>query len=157
MTSAVAIQATFSDVKNIRGRKVVQLVFEIPIEQADHALSVLGGLPRSDSERWFGIVALAGKQKEPIVPEKKRTPFNEMPLPQQVAMRCTDPNFQRFLNETGGTIIEIGSESATEAAAQYVRAHCKVSSRREIKPQTEAARLYKQLDDDYFGWQRGLR
>ena len=36
-----AIKATFSDFKLIKGRKVAQLIFEVPIEATDAALAAL--------------------------------------------------------------------------------------------------------------------
>jgi hypothetical protein len=41
-----ATQGTFSDFRLIKGRKVCQIVIEVPIEQADQALAALGGLPQ---------------------------------------------------------------------------------------------------------------
>lgn len=52
------ICASFSDFKLIKGRKVCQLVCEVPLEQADAALIALGGLPNPHAERWVGIVPL---------------------------------------------------------------------------------------------------
>ena len=37
-----ALTADFCNLKNIQGRKTVQLIFEIPIEQAEKACMVLG-------------------------------------------------------------------------------------------------------------------
>ncbi len=37
------ICATFSDFRLVKGRKVCQLVCEVPLEQADAALAALGG------------------------------------------------------------------------------------------------------------------
>ena len=54
-----AIRATYSDVKLVKTRKVFQLIFEVPIEDADNALRVLGGLPRPAAERWVGIAPSA--------------------------------------------------------------------------------------------------
>ena len=50
-----AFQATYSDWKLIRTRKVVQIVLEVPIEAADHAYKVLGGMPNPASEIWVGV------------------------------------------------------------------------------------------------------
>lgn len=52
------ICATFSDFRLVKGRKVCQLVCEVPLEQADAALAALGGLPNPHAERWVGIVPL---------------------------------------------------------------------------------------------------
>lgn len=56
-----AISATFSDFRIVKGRKVAQLIFETPLEAADEALRMLGGLPRPDAERWVGIAPLKAK------------------------------------------------------------------------------------------------
>ena len=37
-----ALTADFCNLKNIQGRKVVQLIFEIPLEQAEKACMILG-------------------------------------------------------------------------------------------------------------------
>jgi hypothetical protein len=58
MSAPAAIKATFADFRIIKTRKLAQFVFELPIEQADAALVALGGLPRSDAERWAAIALL---------------------------------------------------------------------------------------------------
>jgi hypothetical protein len=56
--TAAAFEATFSDFKIIRGRKVAQVVLEVPLEAADTALRVLGGVPRPDAECWVAVARL---------------------------------------------------------------------------------------------------
>lgn len=53
-----AFQATYSDWKLIRTRRVVQIVLEVPVEQADQAYKVLGGMPLSGEETWVGVARL---------------------------------------------------------------------------------------------------
>lgn len=53
-----AFTATFSDWKVIKTRGAVQLVFERPIEKADEAYQVLGGMPIAAQERWCAIARL---------------------------------------------------------------------------------------------------
>jgi hypothetical protein len=53
-----AFRAAYADLKVIRTRQMVQLVFEVPIGEFDAAYEVLGGLPDSATERWFGIAAI---------------------------------------------------------------------------------------------------
>ena len=59
MTSAAAFQATFSDWKLIKTRKVVQVVLEIPLEGADVAYQALGGMPDPAKEIWVASTSLA--------------------------------------------------------------------------------------------------
>lgn len=152
MTQAKPIKATFADFKIIRGRKVAQLCFEVPLEAADEALGSLGGLPRPDSEKWFGIVAL-DLSKPASEPEKARTPFRDLPPAQQAAMRCNEPDFQRFMGSRG----DGGFEVSKDAATFMVRDYCGVVSRGDLNADPLAAARWRALDTDYFAWQRGAR
>lgn len=58
MDTPAAFSATYSDLKLIKTRKVVQFVFEVPLEAAEHAMNVLGGMPSPMSEKWFAIARL---------------------------------------------------------------------------------------------------
>lgn len=62
MSEPAAFSATYSDWKIVKGRKVVQIVFEVPVEAAGHAYNVLDGMPRFGAEKWFGIARL---EKQP--------------------------------------------------------------------------------------------
>ena len=57
MQNPAAIKATYCNVKNIAGRKVVQLIFEIPVEQAGLAYNSLGW-PSPADPRWVAIALL---------------------------------------------------------------------------------------------------
>lgn len=56
--TAAAFSATFADWKLIKTRKCVQIVFEVPLEAADAAYQVLGGMPDPGVSEWFGIAKL---------------------------------------------------------------------------------------------------
>ena len=49
MDDKAVITGTYSDLKIIKTRKVVQVIIECPIEQFEHIVKVVGG-PRSDQE-----------------------------------------------------------------------------------------------------------
>src|SRR6185312_3523839 len=66
--SASAFKATYSDWKLVRTRQVIQIVFEVPLADADNAYEILGGMPNSSKERWFGIAAI----REGIPAKSKR-------------------------------------------------------------------------------------
>ena len=53
-----AFSASYSDWRIVKGRKVVQIILEVPIEAADHAYNVLGGMPKFGAEQWFAIARL---------------------------------------------------------------------------------------------------
>ena len=54
-----AFTACYSDWKLIRTRATVQIVLEIPIEKADSAYQVLGGMPIAGKEIWVAVARLA--------------------------------------------------------------------------------------------------
>lgn len=58
MSEPAAFSATYSDWRVVKGRKVIQVVMEIPIEAAGHAYNVLGGMPKFGEENWFAIARL---------------------------------------------------------------------------------------------------
>jgi len=51
-------KAVYAEWKVIKTRSAVQLVFEIPIEKADEAYQVLGGMPIAANEQWCAIARL---------------------------------------------------------------------------------------------------
>lgn len=50
--------AAYSDWKIIRTRGVIQIVFEVPIEQEGAAYAALGGMPKQDRSDWFAIARM---------------------------------------------------------------------------------------------------
>lgn len=59
MEKPAAFSATYSDLKLIKTRKVVQFIFEVPLEAAGHAYNVLGGMPSPMDEKWFAIARMS--------------------------------------------------------------------------------------------------
>lgn len=58
MENPAAFGAEYVDLKVIKTRRAVQIVFEVPLEAADHALKCLGGMPDNDKSIWFAIVKM---------------------------------------------------------------------------------------------------
>ena len=56
---AAVFTACYSDWKLIRTRATVQIVLEIPVERADAAYQVLGGMPVAGKEIWVAIARLS--------------------------------------------------------------------------------------------------
>ena len=170
-----AFQATYSDWKLIRTRKVVQIVLEVPVEQADHAYKVLGGMPLSGEETWVGVARLKPEggdansklgQPEPeqhktqpasADPSPKTAPVRAAPIAperrmtQRAGMLCADPMFRLWLKKlnSGRTIDE-------DEAAKLVREHCGVTSRRDIIPGTAAAVRFDHMLGAFSAWQACL-
>lgn len=58
MSDPAAFGAEYVDLKVIKTRRAIQIVFEIPLEAADHAYKVLGGMPDNEKSVWFGIARM---------------------------------------------------------------------------------------------------
>ena len=147
-----AFQATYSDWRVIKGRKVIQIVFELPIETADQAYQVLGGMPNMVSEIWCGIARLeqpvsrqsppaAVERPEPVRPpdsvpaeparaNKERRSFGELTPTTQAGIICGERAFRLFLAEQHPEVWTITNRDPAAA----VREICKVDSRADIKP-----------------------
>lgn len=102
-----AFKATFSDWRTVKGRKQLQLIFEVPLEQQEQVLTMLGA-PSPSDPAWCGIALLDKKalqgSSEPVskpVPTKDRRNWNELPPATQAGIRCAEPAFWKFLEEIG--------------------------------------------------------
>jgi hypothetical protein len=131
--SAAAFQATYADFRIVKSRKQAQFVFEVPLEMADAALKVLGGLPQPDQDRWVGVAPLDLK----AVAKAKRS-WNELPYSQQAALACNDEKFREW----------IVAGDADQAAVK-VRRHCLVTSRSQLDTDKDAAGLWQRLYQKY--------
>ena len=58
-----AIRACYSEWRLIKTRSAVQLIFEVPLHDADAAYQVLGGMPQPGSEQWFAIAAITHHER----------------------------------------------------------------------------------------------
>lgn len=161
MSEPRVIQADYSNWRTVAGRKVLQLVFEVPIEQTADVMEKLG-VPMPGENKWCAIALLdtgacasgngGGKRESAPKPSsvseagesqpgnsptpinahiatagtspktrEDRRPFASLPLSQQAGIRCEDVRFQKY----------IGVANAS-AAGDYVRAHCRVTSRADL-------------------------
>jgi hypothetical protein len=140
MTDA-AFQATFSDFKLVKTRKVGQFVFEVPVEQIDGALKVLGGMPRADAEAWVGIARLTGPKAASETSVAPKTPGEKAVI--RAALLCKEPEFQRFLNAKD-----------EEHAATLLRVRLNIKSRGLLASDSEALDLFLTLEGNYRNWLR---
>ena len=88
---------------------------------------------------------------EPIVvkndtPAKTHFAWADLAPTVQAGIRCSNPEF----------IIWLGADTI-EAAAAKVREFCHVDSRSDIKPGTEAAKLWAHMDRDFQAYQVSAR
>jgi len=136
------IEADFANWRTVQGRKVLQLVFEVPIEKGEDALKMLG-MPQPGVSRWCAIALLkpeaVGQAK--AQPSGSSKPFASLPLSQQAAIRCGDTTFQEFM----GVMTD-------EGCADQVRQKCFVESRSLIIGGSPAGAIWKQLEAQYQRW-----
>jgi len=152
MSVPAAFRACYSDWKLIRTRKCVQLIFEVPVEEADAAYQVLGGMPNPAESFWCAVARL-----KPDAPEKKtKREWHELTPAQQAGITCNEPAFEAFLREQYPTLwISCAQPNhSSETSASIVRHICRVQSRSQINPDNpESVRLWDELYDAYRFWQ----
>lgn len=160
MTQA-AFQAEYADWKLVKTRKVVQIVFEVPVEKAGLAYDVLGGMPNFGSEVWCAIARLKQPKENEAQPRppltespssaggaQHRRPFTSLPLPQQAALLCADPVFRAFLHEEFG----FPTDDSEKSAAETLRLRYDIKSRSEIKPDSHAGVSFIKDREQFMAW-----
>ena len=151
-----AIKGTFSEIKFVKTRKICQIVIEIPIEQADEALAVLGGVPRPDAERWVAIARLSEpqtslrEQVDVVRAEAKHArehrAFCDLPMSKQTGIKADDHLFSAFLFRNYGHLYPMAG-----SPEDIIRMVCGVASRREITPSTPAGDRWISLLREFEG------
>jgi hypothetical protein len=154
-----AFRATYSDFKLIKTRQSVQIVFEIPLQDVDAALEVLGGMPNPANEAWFGIAPLvtpaakeAAATLQPNSPRgggsQTKTDWRDVQPTAQAGIRCADPIFHAYLKENYSA-----DWGALEGdAAEVVRFLCGINSRSDLSTKHAARMIWKQIDDGFQAW-----
>lgn len=144
-----AISATFCEIKQIKSRKVVQLVFEIPIEAGNEALRVLGGLPNPESEQWVGIAPLTEQPTE-APSEKAHRAWADLPPAEQAGILCNDPDFWEWLQvseNSNGHVV-----TADWHAANCLRRRLLIDSRAHLNTDEAAADRFRNMAHEFFDW-----
>jgi hypothetical protein len=140
--SDTAFQATFASFRLVQGRKVAQLIFEVPIEAADNALSVLGGVPNPEQTRWVGIARIDPKATKPKLSGKDLWRASS-----ECAMLCKEPRFWEFLIKC------YQWECCNENEAMViVRTILGIDSRADLDRDAEATVRWSNMKDYYEKW-----
>lgn len=155
MKSPAAFRGTYADWKLVKTRGVIQVVFEVPLADSDAAYDVLGGMPNSSKERWFGIAPLRSPQEEAAEsrqvdpePDGERRPWQTLQPSAQSAIRCGEPTFWAFLREEYKHRV-----TNKEDAATSVRKITGVNSRAHFNENQKARMMWHQLDSQFQAWQ----
>lgn len=143
MNAPAIIKATFSDYRRVRGRKVGQLVFEVPLEHLHTAIAGLGGEPSIENDTWVAIARL--EDGKVIEPAEKWKPDYQHPA-KACALLCQKETFWSFITERG-------RRCENEAdAAEYVRHQCGVNTRADFATNPVALRKWQALESAYLAW-----
>lgn len=130
MTAPAAIKATYSEWKMVKTRKVLVLSFEVPLEQQAEVMAALG-TPMPDTAIWVGIARLSE-----TAADAKGGKYAQM-----AGIMAGEGAFRQFVEAAN-----------TDEAAQFIRDHCGVTSRRFLDHDDEAAHKFLALKADYDFW-----
>lgn len=157
--SDAAFQATYSDLKVIKSRKVAQVILEVPLEQANHAMEVLGGLPRPDAETWVAVARLVKEADSPPDSKPKEKTEGERAVIRAV-MLCRDESFWKFLRSIrldewrdAAANCDHADENETVARLTLYRA-LQIGSRSVLLHDGPARQRFHKLDNEYKDWLR---
>lgn len=164
-----AIKAVYADYRRVKGRKVLQLICEVPLELAPMVHKVFGE-PTPDESLWVGIARLDPQSADDETPvrhakEITDTPqktagnstknaeressrkWHEMKPSQQAGIACQDDLFARFLFDEYGVY---GNDEV--GCADFVRKFCGVKSRSELDTNNTAANTFRMLHNAFEAW-----
>ena len=135
------LKATYADLKTVKTRSTCQLILELPIEALTDVVALLGA-PVPGNEVWVAVARLRLDGTAQPVAEIE-PPRKTASLAQIAGILCGEGAFRMF----------IGAATA-EAAAEYVRIRCNVSSRANIDGNPDATEAFKTLKGEYELWLR---
>ena len=168
MKPPAAFRASYSDWKLIRTRKIVQIVLEVPVEEADVAYQVLGGMPNPAESFWCAVARLQPEdfkpQASPVpLPDKpagraKRSWEELKPQPRSASVAASNSSehscAKHFLTRGTGSIIRMMISRQSKWPSYFVREHCGVHSRADINSDNpQALDAWQRLEWDYRAWQ----
>src|SRR5262245_26819021 len=147
--TAAAIQGTYSDYRRVKGRKVLQLIVEVPIEQAPEVHAAFGE-PSPDGTTWVAVARINPNHdqlREQLVGSVEMERRRGGRLAQRAGLMCQEPYFWRFLSDRCGHLIQDAIE-----AADVMRDLLKIGSRADLDHDPVAADAFRRLDREYGAW-----
>jgi hypothetical protein len=151
MSAPAAIQGDYTDLRFVKGRKVIQVVIELPIEAGEAFVKAFGtpnpatGTPVALAR----IVPESERKKESAVVERPGRRWNELSRAQQAGIACNEKGFWTFLYEKGWNVSE------ADHAAEAVRTICAVDTRSRLDVETSGAgKVWDKLYSEYQTWLR---
>lgn len=137
MTAPAAITGDFVDLRFVKGRKVCQIVIEIPIEAGASFVAAFG----TPNPASCVPVALARLDASGAAEKKGGK------LAQKAGIICNEGAFAQYLTET-----QTASASNADECKQAIYTLCGIKSRAELDHNEEAASIFRTLDASYNAW-----
>ena len=142
MTDAAIIEAEYVEWKMVKTRKALQLIFEVPLEKQALVQAALG-TPMPDTSTPVAIARLNLAALTQAEPEQIEAPRRGKSLAQVAGILCNTGSFRKFIRV-----------ETVDQAADYIRAHCGVSSRANIDGNPDATAAFDALRGEYELWMR---
>lgn len=173
MTDASALAGTFSDVRLVKGRKVAQLLIEVPIETVSAAIETLGGWPSPGNEQWVAVCRITAEAAKsalhapPVQPAggeapsppsppanpKPRQRWEDMKPSIQAGIRHSDAEFREWLFD-GGRVVD----TTPETAKKWLRRECgDIKSLRDLDQGGAPLAEWQQIDAAFLRWRDAKR
>lgn len=170
MTKPAAIQASYADYRRVKGRKVLQLIFEVPLEQAPQVHEAFGE-PLPDGTTWVAVAridktvaemspqaaggfaraaALEPERRTEIARNAAKKRWGDLPLVQRAAIMCEDKTFLQFLKEDREYSEQL--DIANGDVPSFVRHACMVNSRSELDSNEFAGKAFIKLERKFQAW-----
>jgi hypothetical protein len=149
MTNLAVIKATFSDWRTVKGRKQLQLIFEVPLEQQSDVLARLGA-PNSENPLWCAIAMLTKEATEPkpvdvSKSERGKEQYRQKDAMEQAAIRacilCEDLKFKLWASKR--------AVPGITDTASWLRFTLNIHSRNEISNDQRAYDAFLALETQY--------
>ncbi len=133
MSEPRVIQADYTSWRPVAGRKVLQIILEVPIEQTADVMDKLG-VPMPGESKWCAVALLDLKPKaegqESAANGSTKKSWGEYKPSQQAAILCADPAFMWYF---------IGPIGGEDDCIEAIRTHFKIKSRKELdQPENHA-------------------
>jgi hypothetical protein len=158
MSDLPALLAVYSDIKVVKTRGAVQIIFEMPLSEMKRAVDLLGA-PLADQSVWVGIARVdPNKVPQPEAPAQIAHDNDDArdepgkpprPLSQVSAILCNIVAFRRFIMEQYKGWDQIPT---SDEAADWLREKCGVQSRRQFDTDDVAAANFKNIRSKYWAW-----
>lgn len=146
------LKAVYATWRPVPTRKVLQLVFELPIEQTRLAMDTLG-TPTNETSMWCAIARLQEPQAQPeasaaqsnTIPITKGRPFKELARSQQAALKCQDADFQYWIGVPG----DLAPEMRADEADKLLKTRFCIISKKDLDRWPEAGAKWDALLTDF--------